>query len=308
MRPHRRTGPLGATPALALSLALAVASAAPGLARAEAGGKECSEGMCTWFERTGSGWRFLVENTNPVLVRASADFPVRDNLAPSEPLPIEARIPAGETVEVALLTRIDPGGRTRVASRVGYRFGDPETRPDPDVRYALPFGGDAPRPVGQVSGITHTGVQRHAVDFDMPVGTPVLAARDGVVLKVIDGFREGGLDPRLVRRSNTVMVAHDDGTIAQYTHLSPGIPVREGARVRVGERLGVSGFTGYGKGPHLHFHVGTVLEEAPGFTIPIRFEDGSAEGFVPELGRRYGPAAERGAGVAAPAPAGSARP
>jgi len=76
------------------------------------------------------------------------------------------------------------------------------------------------------------------------------------------------------------------------THLSPGILVSVGQQVVRGQRLGLSGNTGYTKAPHLHFQVGKVAGEIEGYTIPIRFDDGSQQGLVPEQGQLYGPASE----------------
>ena len=41
----------------------------------------------------------------------------------------------------------------------------------------------------QTAGGTHADELRHALDFSLPVGTPVLAAADGVVAAAVDGFR-----------------------------------------------------------------------------------------------------------------------
>ena len=53
-----------------------------------------------------------------------------------------------------------------------------------------------------------------------------------------------------------VRVLHIDGTMAVYAHLQPeSVMVHPGQRVRVGQRLGASGNTGFSTGPHLHFSV-----------------------------------------------------
>jgi murein DD-endopeptidase MepM/ murein hydrolase activator NlpD len=149
---------------------------------------------------------------------------------------------------------------------------------------------------------SHQGANRYSFDFSMPEGTPVLAARSGVVVFVKDGFERSGLDPALQQQANTVVVLHEDESFASYGHLLPGIEVRVGQRVERGEQLGRSGATGYAAGPHLHFQVGMALEryddrftmpvrfDDDRVSVPIRFDDGSAEGIVPEEGRRYGPA------------------
>jgi murein DD-endopeptidase MepM/ murein hydrolase activator NlpD len=67
---------------------------------------------------------------------------------------------------------------------------------------------------------------------------------------------EGGFDMRYLDKANTVAIAHDDGTVAEYAHLSSGPAfVTVGQRVQAGDLLGHSGNSGYSSGPHLHFIV-----------------------------------------------------
>ncbi|HUF77265.1 MAG TPA: M23 family metallopeptidase [Longimicrobiales bacterium] len=154
-------------------------------------------------------------------------------------------------------------------------LGSSSTEPEPDVVYAVPFGGSARRPLiqGFEGEGTHLGSMRYSLDFGMPRGTPVLAAREGVVLYLQDGFTQGGADPALLERANLVVIAHRDGTMASYGHLEPGIEVAVGDTVREGEALGRSGRTGFAGQPHLHFHVGVRMLGEPGRTIPIRMRD-----------------------------------
>jgi len=251
----------------------------------------CNVGICAY----GSAFQLWIENRNAIVATVTVDIPVRQNLDPSVALPVEVTVPAGQTVEALHLSQVDP----KLAYE--YRFtrrsylGSLQTTPDEAVRYAVPFGGGEPRRLGQGidGGVTHVGIYRYAFDFVMPIGTPVLAAREGVVVIVTDGFTEGALDKRLWDKANKVVIAHADGTLATYMHLSPGILVSVGQHVVQGQRLGLSGNSGYTKGPHLHFQVGKVSGEIEGYTIPIRFDDGSQSGLIPEKGQLYGPGSER---------------
>ncbi len=88
------------------------------------------------------------------------------------------------------------------------------------------------------------GWQHYGVDIRVAVGTPVLAADDGTVLRVGDHANAGKL----------VVIAHADDLSTVYWHLSE-IEVAAGQVLRRGDRLGRSGKTGNATTPHLHFGV-----------------------------------------------------
>lgn len=181
----------------------------------------------------------------------------------------------------------------RLARELGiahYAFAPIGAMHDDSTRYRLPFPLDSPRMLtqGENGPITHQGREAFTFDFAMPVGSPVLAARDGTVARVRDGFTEGGLDAKYVMRANDVVVLHTDGTFAIYTHLSKGIPVREGQVVKQGDELARSGNTGLTAGPHLHFGVYERDVSASAISVPIRFGVGSPKGFVPQQNQFYG--------------------
>jgi murein DD-endopeptidase MepM/ murein hydrolase activator NlpD len=159
----------------------------------------------------------------------------------------------------------------------------------------MPFGGDAPREVGQGPNgrYSHRGRLGWAFDFAMPEGTPILAARGGIVAEVLDGFTEGAPNKGLRDKANRVHVLHADGTFGEYAHLRKGVAVAVGDAVRTGQRLGASGNTGYTTRPHLHFHVWRRAADGERETVEIRFDDGGA-GLVPVAGAYYPPQAEQG--------------
>ena len=122
--------------------------------------------------------------------------------------------------------------------------------------YELPFATTEPVRVSQGYGgpRTHRHEHHHAIDFSLATGTPILAARSGVVALVVDVpcDHEAGTGCRNVR----VDVRHRDGSYASYQHLKPlSIAVEEGDEIAVGDVLALSGNSGKSRGPHLHFQV-----------------------------------------------------
>lgn len=63
------------------------------------------------------------------------------------------------------------------------------------------------------------GTLDYAVDFRLPVGTPVVASRAGRVAAITSHFVRGGVDAKFRPRANFVAVQHSDGTYARYFHL-----------------------------------------------------------------------------------------
>ena len=128
----------------------------------------------------------------------------------------------------------------------------------------------------------------YAVDIDMPEGTPVLAARDGVVMTVDNDFYGAGLDlSQYGDRANNIRIAHSDGTMAVYAHLQlESAKVAVGDRVRAGQQLALSGDTGYTSGPHLHFCI-QVNANMQIVSVPFNFSARGAA-FQPEPGMMLG--------------------
>jgi hypothetical protein len=144
------------------------------------------------------------------------------------------------------------------------RFGDPRAEATP-YAYRLPFARDAFSVLQGFHGtFSHRGSNEYAVDFDCPVATHVVAARPGIVVASNAAAQGSGTTPEFLeyRRTNFVLVLHEDGTLGEYMHLSPsGVLVRPGERVERGRELALSGNTGFSSVPHLHFQVMTAADD-----------------------------------------------
>ncbi len=87
-------------------------------------------------------------------------------------------------------------------------------------------------------------VFHNGIDIGVDMGTPVHAAMDGYVSET--GYNSGF--------GNYIVLSHHAGWMSLYGHLQ-AISVKEGQRVSAGQRIALSGNTGYSTGPHLHFSV-----------------------------------------------------
>lgn len=119
------------------------------------------------------------------------------------------------------------------------------------------------------AGGSHTGVQAFAFDFGLPAGTPVRAARGGVV-EWLQGTQTATFDPTapvsptnqpfpdgdLRNWGNAVRIRHLGGFTSWYFHLQVNsISVNVGDQVEAGQPIALSGNTGRSSGAHLHFQV-----------------------------------------------------
>ena len=131
--------------------------------------------------------------------------------------------------------------------------------PNPDPEYILPFppGSSLTLIQGNCSSFSHLSNLRYAYDFAMPIGSPVIAARNGIVNFIEESFTD---DDHEIDHSNVVTINHLDGTFARYQHLTKdGVLVELGGSVSTGDTIALSGFTGFAQVPHLHFDVSKCI-------------------------------------------------
>ncbi|MEO1909827.1 MAG: M23 family metallopeptidase [Paracoccus sp. (in: a-proteobacteria)] len=88
------------------------------------------------------------------------------------------------------------------------------------------------------------GRMHEGIDMAGPVGTPIYATGDGVV---IQAGRASGY-------GNLIKIQHELGTETRYGHLNR-IRVKVGDKVSQGDLIGDMGNTGRSTGPHLHYEV-----------------------------------------------------
>ena len=151
-------------------------------------------------------------------------------------------LPQGD-LELRISAR-DPGGkllrRGAGTSRVGRLAFYWHRHP---LLGSFSYGNEGSRFGAPRSGHTHRGQ-----DLSAPEGTPVIAPRGGVVKTI--AYQRGG--------AGNYIVLDGAGENRNYVfmHLATGTNrVREGQRVRTGQRLADVGNTGSSSGPHLHFEI-----------------------------------------------------
>lgn len=136
-------------------------------------------------------------------------------------------------------------------------------------------------------GFSHNDTSYWAWDFDLPVGSAVLAAHNGVVRLARGDSHSGCCDRSCGPKANYVILEKGDGTESAYLHLSE-VFVKKGDVVTRGQRIGRSGETGYVCGAHLHFQMQRVPDDRTSRysqSVHSFFHDrGADEPFDPQVG------------------------
>jgi murein DD-endopeptidase MepM/ murein hydrolase activator NlpD len=209
---------------------------------------------------TGNERRLIFNNRLAGPVEVELAFQEASGVISDPSLPLRAVLPANRETPVATI-RPDPAAAQGIYS-LTYRAvpGDPAARPSFEFVYRLPFHAGTTFEVHQgFNGAASHNVDqsRYSVDLAVAEGTPVLAARAGLVMQVERDFYGAGTDrEKFGDRANVVRILHEDGSMAVYAHLAlEGVTVGPGQRVAAGQQIGYSGNTGFSSGPHLHFSV-----------------------------------------------------
>lgn len=238
------------------------------------------------------GFEFEAENLNPYTVTMSIDFESLTNLKVSGNLPLFIEVPGRSKKRVLELSRISSALGVDYRSSYGWVRGSAYAVHKDDYLYKLPFlkGADIYVSQGYHGETSHKGLSAYAVDFPVPVGTPIYAAREGMVVGSEGNSNLGGASPEYRKYANYVIVEHSDGTMGNYYHLKQGGAVAViGQKVAKGDLIGYSGNTGYSSGPHLHFSVSKVdpVSMRRPMNLPIKLQ--TLEGIVtlPRKGDRY---------------------
>ncbi|QJX48669.1 peptidoglycan DD-metalloendopeptidase family protein [Hymenobacter taeanensis] len=183
-----------------------------------------------------------------VLMHSTVALPARIALPPAEsPQLLTVFVPEALDPYYRYTYNIDPGVYTGHA-------------PDSSLVYALPFR-------VQTDTIKIRRQLRNQYPFALPVGTPIVAAREGIVAFVRHDKKNA-----LVRKNgNVILVYHADGTQGRYENITQNSAVVQvGQQVKQGELLGYFGGNKYE--PHFWFVV-VYLTKLGLEAAPVTFND-----------------------------------
>tara|TARA_B100000809_G_C15114368_1_gene521823 strand:- start:1123 stop:1974 length:852 start_codon:yes stop_codon:yes gene_type:complete len=221
----------------------------------------------------------VVYATNNYLCEESVliTFNTLKNMKADVDLPFKGVIPAGaKEYKLFTLTIKDRTKESGLGYITKYGHGNVfDGKHDDSYVYTIPYQEGEKYGIGQAYGGKFSHFikgKTHAIDFTMDVGTPICAARDGVVLDVKEDSDKRGKTYRSQEHGNYIVIYHEDGTMANYFHLKKnGSKVKVGDQVETGQLIALSGNTGWSSGPHLHFQVYSFDADMEVKTIPTKF-------------------------------------
>jgi murein DD-endopeptidase MepM/ murein hydrolase activator NlpD len=208
-----------------------------------------------FYENKNRGYILYAENTElyPISISLELDL---ENMDFSERQKKIFVIPAR-------YSKYKIGEMSATDNRRGYKFsykyqstiGDATiTSYDTSIRYDLPYKKGTSYTViqGYNGNFSHTN--ENALDFNMPVGTEITAAREGIVAEIVQNNTQSCPTQDCMQYNNYVMIMHADGSFARYVHIRQnGAIVKEGDKVKAGDVIAYSGNVGWTSAPHLHF-------------------------------------------------------
>jgi len=238
---------------------------------------------------SGNGVNLIVENHAPCDVTVTMTLDA-SNMRVTWTCPETETYPAGSETEAVRIVPEDPGRPCSWRFHFKWVKGNLHAQHDENTQYLLPFeAGRSFRVSQSYNGtLTHFDQDQYAVDFAMREGTAVCAARSGIVVDLEESYKTGGPSKKYKSRVNFVSIAHEDGTIGEYHHIRQnGVLVEIGQEVEAGQRIALSGNTGYSTIPHLHFGVYSPVDGKRLQSHPVAFA--TRQGIVadPVEGRVY---------------------
>lgn len=196
------------------------------------------------------------------------------NAVASAPTPLTADSEGRTFFELATIHATGGVGAWGYGGQYCWQYGRRGAVEEGPLVCDLPYKSGSYRVTQSGLGETHTegSGSENAIDWAMPVGTVVCAAREGTVVSLRQDSTLGVKNPKFISSGNFVIIRHDDGTFAEYGHLKrKGVLVWLGQRVSSGAVIGFSGGTGYSSGPHLHFCVFQNVDAQTRRSIPLQF-------------------------------------
>lgn len=214
-----------------------------------------------WLEKKGdkTSQNYFILNHYPGPIEVEINWNLHDNVVAEPDLPHRFVVDHGESEILFNVKGLQKTSSEHYILEYKYVIGAPIEQYTNNFFYKPPIAPNSQFIITQGFGgkFSHSDEQNYyAIDIDMPIDTPIFAARGGVVLEMDDDYFGNGTEESYANKANKIRILHDDGSMAIYAHLATEKSlVSTGAIVKIGQLIGFSGNTGLTTGPHLHFAI-----------------------------------------------------
>ncbi len=223
---------------------------------------------------------FQVENLKDIDVTITITVNAENMILP-ENLPYTETINGNSAIKMFRISIMDRNKGSKYNYHVDWTRGNKYAEHDDSYVYRLPYATGSYYRISQGYNelFSHNESSRYAIDFAMPEGTLVYAAREGRVVDVRDFNDIGGPTQEFADYSNYIVIRHADDTIGEYHHLQKnGLEVSIGDSVLKGQLIGYSGNTGFSSNPHLHFGIYKSYDGNKRISFSVKFN--STQGII----------------------------
>lgn len=244
----------------------------------------CQIKTTIYNEKVENGFKILANNDEFCPASIKIDFELT-NLSSSDGNHKIFVIPAKtKGFVITILHSVKANSATGFKIKSQSNYGDSNLKAPLDYTYSLPFEKGNSFAIYQGYNGSFSHQNENSLDFSMPVGTGIVAARDGIVVRVVENNNQSCEEKSCAAYNNYILLYHNDGTFSEYIHLKQnGVLVQEGDVVKENDLIAYSGNTGWSNGPHLHFMAFIQRLEKPE-TLKTKFKinDGKESIFLKE--------------------------
>src|SRR3954469_25583354 len=199
-----RTSILRLSKSVVCALLLALSLPSPGAAE-----ESTNKLVKVVTKKEGETTKFFVQNLESTEVTATFEMKLTNRKSTAGSC-YTATYPANQLTEAFTLSPANPEKQWSYSYVNHFTIGSTSAVHDDSCIYALPFeaGTEFKVTQGYNGSYSHSGADQYAIDWKMPSGTEVHAARRGVVAKVKVDSNVGGPDRKYESCANYILIRH----------------------------------------------------------------------------------------------------
>ena len=239
----------------------------------------------TYFEKTDNGYNIYADNSEVCPVSIRIEFKVKNLRIEGGNNRVYVVEPLKKKQLLTSLKTIKKGKPYSLSFNSLTNYGNHNKNSyDRNYAYNLPYKSSNTFKIDQGYNGAFSHNNENSLDFKMPIGTELMAIREGIVVKVVDNNNKNCARKECEQYNNLIMIYHPDGTFAEYAHIKQeGSVVKVGDKVSKGQLIGYSGNVGWSTGPHLHLVVfKQKLKERETLKTKFKTEDGTKNQYLIE--------------------------